>query len=55
MSDYEAYKLINSYGGSSSSSSMDALAGAGIWMIIAAIAFTVLFFIAIVFLSILTN
>ena len=38
MSDYEAYKLINSYGGSSSSSSsMDALAGAGIWMIIAAI------------------
>ncbi len=37
MSDYEAYKLINSYGGSSSSSSMDALAGAGIWIIIAAI------------------
>ena len=36
MSDYEAYKLINSYG-SSSSSSMDALAGAGIWIIIAAI------------------
>lgn len=36
MSDYEAYKLINSYGGSSSSSA-DALAGAGIWIIIAAI------------------
>ncbi len=36
MSDYEAYKLINSYG-SSSSSSANALAGAGIWIIIAAI------------------
>ena len=37
MSDYEAYKLINTYGGSSYEGSTDALAGAGIWTIIAAI------------------
>ena len=37
MSDYEAYKLINTYGGSSYGGSTDALAGAGIWTIIAAI------------------
>lgn len=35
MSDYEAYKLINSYGGYGSSA--DTLAGVGIWAIIAAI------------------
>ena len=37
LSDYEAYKLINTYGGSSYEGSTDALAGAGIWTIIAAI------------------
>ena len=37
MSDYETYNLINSYGGSSYGSSANALAGAGIWTIIAAI------------------
>ncbi len=37
MSDYEAYNLINSYSGSSYGGSTDALAGAGIWTIIAAI------------------
>ncbi|MBO7131701.1 hypothetical protein J6V85_00315 [Candidatus Saccharibacteria bacterium] len=35
MSDYEAYKLINSYSGYGSST--DTLAGVGIWAIIAAI------------------
>ena len=34
MSEYEAYQLINTYGGSSTT---DAMAGAGIWTIIAAI------------------
>ena len=37
MSDREAYNLINSYSGSSYGTSTDALAGAGIWTIIAAI------------------
>lgn len=38
MSDYEAYQLINSLNsGSSYGDSMNALAGAGIWAIIAAI------------------
>ena len=37
MSEYEAYNLINTNGGSSYGSSSDALAGAGIWTIIAAI------------------